>query len=51
SFRKMLAQDAEVARGFFRMLTGKLRQDVERRVKQVAEQERWRQDIARAREI
>ncbi len=51
SFRKILAQDAEVARGFFRLLTGKLRQEVERRVKQVAEQERWRQDIARAREI
>ncbi len=51
SFQAMLAQDAEVARGLFRLLTGKLRQDVERRVRQVAEQERWRQDIARAREI
>lgn len=51
SFQKMLSRDAEVARGFFRLLTGKLRQDVDRRVKQVAEQERWRQDIARAREI
>lgn len=51
SFRKMLSRDAEVARGIFRLLTGKLRQDVERRVRLVAEQERWRQDIARAREI
>ncbi len=51
SFQKMLSQDAEVARGIFRLLTGKLRQDVERRVRLVAEQERWRQDIARAREI
>jgi serine phosphatase RsbU (regulator of sigma subunit) len=51
SFQKMLSQDAEVARGIFRLLTAKLRQDVERRVKLVAEQERWRQDIARAREI
>ena len=51
SFQEMLSQDAEIARGIFRMLTGKLRQDVERRVRLVAEQERWRQDIARAREI
>ncbi len=51
SFQKMLAKDAEVARGIFRLLTGKLREDVERRVRLVAEQERWRQDIARAREI
>lgn len=51
SFQKMLSQDAEVARGMFRLLTGKLREDVERRVRLVAEQERWRQDIARAREI
>jgi sigma-B regulation protein RsbU (phosphoserine phosphatase) len=51
SFQKMLSKNAEVARGIFRLLTSKLRQDVERRVRLVAEQERWRQDIARAREI
>jgi len=51
SFQKMLSKNAEVARGIFRLLTSKLRQDVDRRVKLVAEQERWRQDIARAREI
>lgn len=50
-FQEMLSTDAEVARGIFRMLTGKLRQDVERRVVMVVEQERWRQDLARAREI
>ena len=51
SFQQMLSQDTEVARGLFRLLTSKLRQDVETRVKQVTEHERWRQDIARAREI
>ncbi len=51
SFQEMLSQDAEVARGIFRLLTGKLRQDVEQRVRLMAEQERWRQDIMRAREI
>lgn len=51
SFQEMLSTDAEVARGIFRMLTGKLRQDVERRVVMVVEQERWRQDLARAKEI
>lgn len=51
NFQEMLSTDAEVARGIFRMLTGKLRQDVERRVVMVMEQERWRQDLARAREI
>ncbi|MDH3317092.1 MAG: SpoIIE family protein phosphatase [Gammaproteobacteria bacterium] len=51
SFQEMLLRDAEVARGIFRLLTGKLRQDVEQRVRLVAEQERWRQDIMRAREI
>ena len=51
SFQEMLSTDAEVARGIFRMLTGKLRQDVERRVVMVVEQERWRQDLTRAKEI
>jgi serine phosphatase RsbU (regulator of sigma subunit) len=51
AFQKTLSKNAEVARGIFRLLTSKLRQDVERRVRLVAEQERWRQDIARAREI
>lgn len=51
SFQDMLSTDAEVARGIFRMLTGKLRQDVERRVVMVVEQERWRQDLTRAKEI
>lgn len=51
SFQDTLSRDAELARGIFRMLTGKLRQDVDRRVQMVVERERWRQDLARAREI
>ncbi len=50
-FQETLSRNAEVARGIFRMLTGKLRQEVEGRVVVALEQERWRQDLARAREI
>lgn len=50
-FQEMLAEDPEVARGIFKMLTGKLRQDVKSAVRLEREAERWRQDLARAREI
>jgi CRP-like cAMP-binding protein len=50
-FQETLSRNASVANGIFRMLTGKLRQDVEGRVVLALEQERWRQDLARAREI
>jgi len=50
-FQATLSRNAEVARGIFRMLTGKLRQEVDGRVVVALEQERWRQDLARAREI
>ena len=50
-FQEMLGQDPVVARGIFTMLTGKLRQDVKSAVRLEREAERWRQDLARAREI
>ena len=51
SFQQSLAQHAEVVRGIFRMLTGKLRQDIDSKVRMQLERERWQQDLARAREI
>ena len=50
-FQRTLSNDAEVARGIVRMLTRKLRQDVDSRVRMQLERERWQQDLARAREI
>lgn len=50
-FQETLDQDPEVARGIFRMLTGKLREDVKSTVRLERERERWRQDLVRAREI
>ena len=50
-FQDTLGQDPEVARGIFKMLTGKLREDVKSTVRLEQERERWRQDLARAREI
>ncbi|GMQ96085.1 MAG: hypothetical protein BMS9Abin14_586 [Gammaproteobacteria bacterium] len=50
-FQETLGQDAEVARGIFKMLTGKLREDVKSIARRERERERWRQDLARAREI
>ncbi len=50
-FQDTLDQDPEVARGIFKMLTGKLREDVKSTVRLERERERWRQDLARAREI
>lgn len=50
-FQETLDQDPEVARGIFKMLTGKLREDVKSTVRLERERERWRQDLARAREI
>jgi serine phosphatase RsbU (regulator of sigma subunit) len=50
-FQQTLDQDPEVARGIFKMLTGKLREDVKSTVRLERERERWRQDLARAREI
>jgi serine phosphatase RsbU (regulator of sigma subunit) len=50
-FQETLGQDPEVARGIFKMLTGKLREDVKSTVRLERERERWRQDLIRAREI
>jgi sigma-B regulation protein RsbU (phosphoserine phosphatase) len=50
-FQETLDQDPEVARSLFKMLTGKLREDVKGTVRLERERERWRQDLARAREI
>lgn len=51
NFQEMLGHDPEVARGIFKMLTGKLREDVKSTVHRERERERWRQDLVRAREI
>ena len=50
-FQKTLDKDPEAARGIFKMLTGKLREDVKVTVRLERERERWHQDLARAREI
>ena len=50
-FQETLGQDPEVARGIFKMLTGKLREDVKSAVRLERERERWLQDLVRAREI
>ncbi|NIP46419.1 MAG: SpoIIE family protein phosphatase [Gammaproteobacteria bacterium] len=50
-FQETLGQDPEIARGIFKMLTGKLREDVKSTVRLERERERWRQDLVRAREI
>ena len=50
-FQETMSRHGDVARGIFRMLTGKLRQDVESKVSMQLERERWQQDLARAREI
>ena len=50
-FQRTLDTDPEVARDIFKMLTAKLRQDVKGTVDRKRERERWRQDMARAREI
>ena len=50
-FLATLAANPSVAQGILRVLTGKLRGDVERRVGLLLEQLRWRQDLERSREI
>ena len=50
-FREALSQSPEVAFGIFRVLLGKLRQDVAIQVQAGLERERWRQDLRRAHEI
>ncbi len=50
-FRRTLSKDPTVARGIFKMLTGKLREDVKSIAHRERERELWRQDLARAREI
>lgn len=50
-FQAAMTSSPEIARGIFRMLTGKLRQEVERKVAAELEQVRWRQDLVRAHEI
>ena len=50
-FQRALLKNPEVARGIFRILTAKLRQDISIHVDYAIEKERWRQDLQRAREI
>ena len=50
-FQQALLKNPEVARGIFRVLTAKLRQDITIHVDYAIEKERWRQDLQRAREI
>ena len=50
-FQRALLRNPEVARGVFRILTAKLRQDIAIHVDYAIEKERWRQDLQRAREI
>ncbi len=51
AFHRALYDSPEVSRGIFRVLTGKLRQDISIQVDFALESERWRQDLQRAREI
>lgn len=50
-FQAAMQENPEVARGIFRILTQKLRQDITIHVDYAVEKERWRQDLQRAREI
>lgn len=50
-FQRALADNPDVARGIFRILTTKLREDISIHVDYAIEKERWRQDLQRAREI
>ena len=50
-FQRALTENPDVARGIFRILTTKLRQDITIHVDYAIEKERWRQDLQRAREI
>lgn len=50
-FQKILWESWEVASCIFRMLIGKLRQDVSVQVEAGLKQEQWRQDLRRASEI
>jgi len=50
-FQKALLQSREVAFGIFKILTSKLRQDVDVQLESAREHERWQQDIRRAHEI
>jgi len=51
AFHRALLDSPEISRGIFRILTGKLRQDIAIQVDFALESERWRQDLQRAREI
>ena len=51
AFRHALDRTAAVAAGVFRVLTGKLREDISIQVTYSLEQERWKQDLERARQI
>ena len=50
-FCRSLARSPQVANAVFRMLTRKLREDVDAKVRDELGRARWRQDLARAREI
>jgi len=50
-FQMSLSKHRDVALGILKILTGKIRREVNSRVETALEQERWRQDIKRAHEI
>ncbi len=50
-FTEALTHSGEVARSVFKLLTGKLRDNVAIQVESALEKERWRQDLKRANEI
>ena len=50
-FQKSLSKHKEVALGILKILTGKIRREVDFRIETALEQERWQQDIKRAHEI
>ena len=51
SFVRVISHHPGVAYGIFKVLTRKLREDIERQVDLELVQERWKQDLKRAREI
>lgn len=51
AFLSVLSHRSEVAFGVVKVLTGKLRDDIEVQTELAVERERWRQDLKRAREI
>ena len=51
NFQRCIREHPDVASGVFRLLTSKLRENIQQEVSLRLERERWRQDLERAREI